>query len=126
MYTLTKSHTFEDSIALESGGNKEELKITLDITPDLVRDFRKLQIELIGLEKENKTTPETAEKTGKAVMGVLTLLLGEENTRKIFAFYDNDPAKTLSAVFPYIQESILPKLQETAKNYKRSFKKRRW
>lgn len=126
MYTFTKAHTFEDTIALEADGEREELHITLDITPELVRDFRALQIELMDLDKEDKTEPSTLEKVGKAVCSMLTLLLGKDNAEKIFAFYNNDPAKTLSAVFPYMQEKIIPELQKSAKGYKQTFKKKRW
>lgn len=127
MYTLTKNQNIMESIALQKeDGSVETLEIKLIVTPELVRKYRALQVELLELDKQDKTDPEVIQKIGEATYSVLSLLLGEENTNKIFAFYENDPAQALTAVFPYIQNEIVPRLKDAVKSRKQALKRRRW
>ena len=127
MYTLTKNQNIMDSIALQKeDGSVETLEIKLIVTPELVRKYRALQVELLELDKQDKTDPEVIQKIGGATYSVLSLLLGEENTNRIFTFYENDPAQALTAVFPYIQNEIIPRLQDAVKSRKQALKRRRW
>ena len=116
-----------DSIALQKeDGSVETLEIKLIVTPELVRKYRVLQVELLELDKQDKTDPEVIQKIGGATYSVLSLLLGEENTNRIFAFYENDPAQALTAVFPYIQNEIVPRLKDAVKSRKQALKRRKW
>lgn len=127
MYTLTKNQNSMDSIALQKeDGSVETLEIRLTVTPETVRQYRALQVELLELDKQDKTNPEVIQKIGKATYSVLSLVLGEENTGKIFEFYENDPAQALTALFPYIQDRIVPQLQAVVKSRKRALKRRKW
>lgn len=127
MYTLTKNQNIMDSIALQKeDGSVETLEIRLIVTPELVRKYRALQVELLELDKQDKTDPEVIQKIGEATYNVLSLLLGEENTNRIFTFYENDPAQALTAVFPYIQNEIVPRLKDAVKSRKQALKRRRW
>lgn len=127
MYTLTRNQSVVDSIALQKeDGSVEKLDVKLTVTPEIVHQYRLLQIELLELDKQDKTSPEVLQKIGQVTCSVLSLLLGKENTDRIFSFYDNDPVQALAAVFPYIQDEIVPKLQAAVKSRKQALKRRKW
>ena len=79
MYTLRQNSFFTDELELQkSDGSSEILTININITPDLVGKYRKLQVRLIDLQKQSNATSnstERAEKIGKAVVDVFSLLL---------------------------------------------------
>lgn len=130
MYTLRQNSFFTDELELQkSDGSSEILTININITPDLVGKYRKLQVRLIDLQKRsnaNPNNPELAEEIGKTVVDVFSLLFGEENSKKIIAFYYGDFVQMAACLFPYIQNCIVPKFQEIARQKKRDFKRRNW
>ena len=88
MYTLTQKSMVIDQLMLEKdNGQSEILDISLKITPELVRQYRRIQVEMIEAERGDKTDPENVEKVGRLVMEVMCLLFGESNTVKILDFY---------------------------------------
>lgn len=125
MYTLTRKSQLIDQLALKhDNGDVETLNIYLAITSDIVGKYRKLQIELLNLEKKDKSAPDVIEEIGKCVTELLCLLLGAENTTKILAFYQDDVSLALNEVFPYIQNVIVPKFKEIARERKKALKRR--
>lgn len=130
MYTLRQNSFFTDELELQkSDGSSEILTININITPDLVGKYRKLQVRLIDLQKQSNATSnstERAEEIGKAVVDVFSLLFGEENCKKIIEFYYGDFVQMASSLFPYIQNFIVPKFQEISRQRKQAFKRRNW
>lgn len=55
------------------------------------------------------------EQYGNAVVGVLQVIFGEENTQKILAFYENNYSEMFTQIYPFIVEVIIPKISEASK-----------
>jgi hypothetical protein len=127
MYTLTQKSMVIDQLMLEKdNGQSEILDISLKITPELVRQYRRIQVEMIEAERGDKTDPENVEKVGRLVMEVMCLLFGESNTVKILDFYRDDISLALAEVFPYIQDVIVPKFKAVAKERKKALRRSAW
>ena len=130
MYTLTQNSTFSDEIELKhQDGTSEILSIHLSISPETVKKYRSLEVELIDLQKkanETPASPAVLEKIGETIVSLFSLLFGEENCEKILQFYSDDFIQMTADLFPYIQNIIIPKFQELAKQRKQTFKKKIW
>nr|DAN73486.1 MAG TPA: hypothetical protein [Caudoviricetes sp.] len=128
MYTLEKKKVFTDRLELkDENGNSQILNITIDISPVLLQKFRALQIRLINLEKERQKDPmstQILEAVGKVTVEIFETLLGKENVEKIDRFYDGDYTAMCADLFPYIQTSVSPSLQQVAKARKQQIKRR--
>ena len=128
MYTIQKSETFADQLELkDAAGQSLVLDAKLNVTPALVKEYRALQVRLLELQKQaagKPGDPDVLEQIGRAVSDVLTLLFGEENIRKMTAFYDGDFVTMLADIFPYIQNVIVPRFSKLAKSRKAQLKRR--
>ena len=123
MFVLNKNDSnIIDQICLKNGEKEEVLNVSLHITADLVSNYRKLQIQLLEAQKLDKTIPENIEKIGKIVFDILCLLLGNENTKKIIDFFEDDYVLALSQLTPYISNTLVPKMTSFLKQYKKKFK----
>ena len=130
MYTLTQNQSFSDEIKLEKkDGTIEILEIKINLNPDLVQKYRSLQVQMIDLQSQYKNNPENPqiiENIGKVVVDIFSLLFGEENTKKLLEFYDEDYTQMLSDLFPYIQNVLVPKITEVAKKRQKNLKRKIW
>lgn len=50
---------------------------------------------------------------GNAVISVLQIVFGIDNTNKIINFYENNYIEMFSSVYPFIAEIIMPKIKES-------------
>ena len=130
VYTLKQTSTFQDEIKLErTNGTCEILNIRLAITPDIVKQYRALQVRLIDLQKAQQKNPIDTGllgEIGKTVVDVFSLLFGEENCRKIMEFYADDFTQMAAELFPYIQNAIVPHFQQLARERKQALKRKMW
>lgn len=128
MYTIQKTQAFEDTLKIDGKeGDSLLLNICVNTSPQLVKEYRSLQVQLIDAQKKVKEQPENAaalEEIGDATIKLLSLLLGEDNVQKMMAFYNEDYVAMFTDTFPYIQEVIAPKIQEIAKSRRAQFKRR--
>lgn len=129
MYTIQKTQAFTDTITFENGGGQNGLtiQIQLKITPELASQYRTIQLRLISLQKQIQADPsnsETISEIGECIVRTFSLLFGEENTKEIVRFYENDLDQMLLDVFPYIQNVIVPEIGKIAKARKQQFRKR--
>ena len=128
MYTIQKTQAFEDTLRI-NGENSEtlDLHIRMNTSPQLVKEYRGLQIQLIDAQKKLKEQPGSdaaLSEIGEATIRMIALLFGEDNTRKMQEFYGGDYVTMVTDIFPYIQNVIAPKIQEMAKERKAQFKRR--
>nr|DAM30245.1 MAG TPA: hypothetical protein [Caudoviricetes sp.] len=128
MYTIQKTQAFEDTLRI-NGENSEtlDLHIRMNTSPQLVKEYRGLQIQLIDAQKKLKEQPGSdaaLSEIGEATIRMIALLFGEDNTRKMQEFYGGDYVTMFTDIFPYIQNVIAPKIQEMAKERKAQFKRR--
>ena len=113
----------------KNDGTSELLKIKIDIRPELVKKYRELQVRFVDLQKRSNSNPgdlKIVEDIGKAVVDVFCLLFGEENAKKIIEFYSDDFQQMAYNLFPYVQNVLVPKFQEVARQRKQAFKRRAW
>ena len=128
MYTIQKTQALEDTLRINGeNGETLDLHIRMNTSPQLVKEYRGLQIQLIDAQKKLKEQPgndATLSGIGEATIRMIALLLGEDNTRKMQEFYGGDYVTMFTDIFPYIQNVIAPKIQEMAKERKAQFKRR--
>ena len=72
MYTLRQNSFFTDELELQkSDGSSEILTININITPDLVGKYRKLQVRLIDLQKQSNATSNSTEKPAASIPDIV-------------------------------------------------------
>ena len=120
MYTFKQTENiFTDQIALEKAdGQKEIIDVSIPLTQELVKKYRQIQIKLAEAEKIADGLKK-AEIVGELVWELLILLFGEENAKKILAFFGSDISSALMQIFPYIQQELAPKLAAVVKERKK-------
>lgn len=130
MYTLRQSALFSDEIELaKNDGTSEFITINLNITPDLVKEYRKLQLQYIDYQKKTAENPKDVvaiEKAGEVIVGILALLFGKENAEKIINFYSDDYIQTMVNLYPYIENTLVPRLNEIIRQRKHDLKRKFW
>ena len=129
MYVIQKSQAFTDTITFQTNGEAEDLTvpIKLNVTSELIPQYRAVQLRMLELQKQNQTDPgneAVINGIGECVAQTMTLLFGEENAEAIIRFYDNDLAQMLMDVFPYIRDVIIPQIEKIAKERKQQYRKR--
>lgn len=130
MYTLRQSALFSDEIELaKNDGTSEFITINLNITPDLVKEYRKLQLQYIDYQKKTAENPKDVvaiEKAGEVIVGILALLFGKENAEKIINFYSDDYIQMMINLYPYIENTLVPRLNEIIRQRKHDLKRKSW
>ena len=104
----------------------EEVKIgdeilTVNISADTaLKEFNKNFNAVVAAENQLKQLTggtdadieQVVDAYSQAVIGLLRLLFGEENTEKILTFYENNYVEMVNEVFPFVLDVILPKVKE--------------
>lgn len=130
MYTLRQSALFSDEIELaKNDGTSEFITINLNITPDLIKEYRKLQLQYIDYQKKTAENPKDVvaiEKAGEVIVGILALLFGKENAEKIIGFYSDDYIQMMINLYPYIENTLVPRLNEIIRQRKHDLKRKFW
>lgn len=128
MYVLNRSPLFQDEIKLENGdGTSEVLKFEINMAPEMVKQYRQLQVRVAELTKQQKATDdqEVYAKIFQTGYEICTLLFGANNAKKLLDYYQNDFTAMAAEIFPYIHNVIAPALnqavKERKKNYTRKF-----
>lgn len=118
MFELKRSEKIVEQIKL----GDEIIEVNLDAGAIQAR-FTKGYNELLRAQSAlNGATSDTLdavsdklEQYGNAVVGVLQVIFGEENTQKILAFYENNYTEMFTQIYPFIGEVIIPKISEVSK-----------
>ena len=127
MYTIKQRDNIVDTLALERrDGTVEKININLRLTPDIASKFRREQLRLIELQKQDANNPETIEKIGEVIVNIMDLIFGEDGGDKIITFFDGDYTAMMLDIFPYIQNVVIPALQNQAAEMRKKFKRRKW
>ena len=118
MFELKRSEKIVEQIKL----GDEIIEVNLDAGAIQAR-FTKGYNELLRAQSAlNGATSDTLdavsdklEQYGNAVVGVLQVIFGEENTQKILAFYENNYTEMFTQIYPFIGEVIIPMISEASK-----------
>lgn len=79
-------------------------------------ELLRAQTALNGVTGDNlDAMSERLEQYGNAVVGVLQVVFGEENTKKILDFYEGNFTEMFTQIYPFISEVIIPKISEANK-----------
>lgn len=126
MYTITKSSKVVEQLELkDENGNSEILNIEINISPELAKRYRTLQVQLMNLQnKHPNNDTERIEQIGECITKMFQLLFGNANSERIFRFYENNYIVMCSDIFPFIQNVIIPQIQEFSKSRKKQMKRR--
>ncbi|NLT99001.1 MAG: hypothetical protein GXW96_12745 [Christensenellaceae bacterium] len=116
----------------------EQLKLgdeVLDIViapEEIVRDYRVAMASITEAQKavrkaqQNKdldSIKAALEQFGDAITGLMTVLLGKENTEKILAFYEGNRIEMSSWITPYLIGVIKPKIDQATTEMQRQARK---
>lgn len=126
-YKLSKTKKIIDTLDLPDG-RVLEVKANIGV---IAADFNKVYNNILLLQK-SKATPEKAEKLSDAVIGLMTLTLGDENTSILLDYYERDYIELMEQIVPFIEGVFIPEIKKYAKdkqkaaseNYKHSKRKK--
>ena len=107
--------------------------IDIVIAPEeIVRDYRVAMASITEAQKavrkaqQNKdldSIKAALEQFGDAITGLMTVLLGKENTEKILAFYEGNRIEMSSWITPYLIGVIKPKIDQATTEMQRQARK---
>lgn len=112
-YQIGRGKHFHDTLELLGDDGQIALRIDVDLDlDDMVADFNHKRNRLIQAEqslrkaqKENIQDVESCmEIYGEAVISIMSLILGEENARKILEYFEGRYIEMAQQIFPYLTE----------------------
>jgi hypothetical protein len=109
--------------------------IRAEITPDaIIQQFNRCRNDIIRAQAEiakaqtQKTADSDLEKSyqafGDAIISLLKLVFGQENTGKIIEFYQSNYTEMIEMIFPFIEDEIIPEFQEAVRSERERLKSR--
>lgn len=115
MYQIQrKSRICEELAVLDKDGNiAHTLQVDINID-DFVGRWNKARADLDNANKMLNEDPSNVEAYGRAVIALLVLIFGEEQTNILLNHYENNYGELLLDVFPFINEVIIPKVTEAS------------
>lgn len=115
MTTIHTTGRISDTIKLVNC-HGEELQISFDFLPSLgmLQKYRQLQLDLAQAAKQPEA--EKAERVGQLVLELFQTIFGAENTERMVTFYDGQFEFMAVDFIPYLQNTIVPRCREAAKN----------
>lgn len=127
MYRITKPRTLHDTLIFE--GDNENLTIEFDLSPSqtLIKDIKQLQLKSIEIDKcikEKGLTDDLIKSKGECIIALMRLMFGDDNTQKILEFYSDNYIAMLEGILPYMNNTLLPALQQYAKDSKKKAKRK--
>ena len=122
MYQITRKNHIKEQLQLCHANGDVDLTIDVDLNVDeIAGHVNKARGALgeaqIALQKDN-TSPAAMEAYGKAVIALMDVLFGEDNTRAMLEFYEGSYTEMLLDLFPFINDEIMPKIREANEDRK--------
>lgn len=116
MAVLERKKKLVDTLELknEDGSTFAILNIDLDVDR-IMAEYNRARNDVIRAQQKIKADPQNPEilnEYGKAIVSVLDVLFGAENTKKLLEFYENKYSELLEMIFPYISNEIEPRMRE--------------
>lgn len=127
-YQVTRSKRITETLELtdEKGNVVESIDVNLDADA-VCTAFRKKQTEVIDAERRLKEIRKNGVETdlecayeayGNAVIAIFELIFGEDGTKKLLEFFEDNYIEMGIQVVPFINAVIVPKINETLRNRK--------
>lgn len=125
MYQVQRKNKITEQLQLVHANGDVACTIDVDINVDQLGPKINKAYELVGiaqLELEKDATSDAAVTAfGEAVLGLFSVIFGDDGCQKIINFYGNRAAwgEMLIDLFPFINDEIIPKVQEASELRKR-------
>jgi hypothetical protein len=127
-YQVTRSKRITETLELtdEKGNVVESINVNLDADA-VCTAFRKKQTEVIDAERRLKEIRKNGGETdlecayeayGNAVIAIFELIFGEDGTKRLLDFFEDNYIEMGIQVVPFINAVIVPKINETLRNRK--------
>jgi hypothetical protein len=119
MYELKRRKKLTEELALKDDNNKIVQTLKIEIDPDaMLGEYVQAQNAVIRAKEalSGETSEEKATEYGNAVVAVLQVVLGAENTEKLLTFYENRYSELLEDIWPYIMNVINPLMKKASKD----------
>ena len=127
-YKITRTQKITETRELSDKNGNVIDSIDIDIDADAVcTAFRKKQTEVIDAERRLKEIRKNGVETdlecayeayGNAVIAIFELIFGEDGTKKLLEFFEDNYIEMGIQVVPFINAVIVPKINETLRNRK--------
>ena len=134
-YQIKRIKDIVEDIELLGDNGAAPVVIHVSIKPEAIaKDFRAVKLELVHAQQAiNRQLPDAIDKYRLAVISMLNLVLGEDGTNTVLAYFDNDVTEAAIQFLPFIIDVVQPAVENYAKsrkaiianNYKLSRKQRR-
>lgn len=135
-YQARRSAVLKEDIELINKNNEVEKVIHVEFNADaMAREFNTARNGIIRAQREVSKGEVSDKYTsfGEAVIEIFRVVFGEENTREIIEFYENNYLEMVSELMPFItdvaapavQQAVDAKKQQLANNYKFNRRERR-
>lgn len=117
MVTITrKNNVIRDELRFCNADGTEALTVPVDLNIDVIANRVNKAYELLGhaqnVLQENPHSEEAQTAYGEAVLGVFAIVFGDKGCEDILAFYDNNYSEMLLDLFPFINDTVMPRVRE--------------
>ena len=117
-YQLKRAQKIIESLELVDDKGNVVDTLPIDVNPDaIMAEYIKAQSAVIRAKQlmAQEYSDEKAQQYGEAVVTVLTVVFGEENTGKLLAFYEHRETELLECIWPFLMNVIAPRMREASK-----------
>ena len=126
MYKITRNHIYEE-LCFEDGD--KTLNLNVDINVDsILSAYTKAQYAIAKASKDakeaanEKDVDKAQDAIGNAILGLFTIVFGEDQTKQITEFYDGRTLEMLGDVIPFITDVVEPKIAEAREKIENRYK----
>lgn len=122
MYTIKKKNRIKTQLQICYASGEQALLLDVDLdTYKILPEFQKLKeklgISLLDAQKNPGGADEEAA-VGDAIIALLDLVFGEEQTAALLRFYNNNKSDALADVYVFLCEEIFPKVEKAQEQLK--------
>ena len=117
-YQITRKKRVKEALELCNEDGLVALRLDVDIDIDAMgariaetRDTLRIAQELIEREPDNEKAQEAF---GMSVIALFAVVFGKDGADNILAFYDGNYGEMLIDVFPFINDVVMPSVDEAS------------
>lgn len=118
MYQVQRKNRIKEQLQLCNADGSVAFVADVDLNVDIIANrvskaYESLGMAQIALQQEPQDQ-KAMEAYGEAVIAVFSVIFGEEDTKRIVEFYENNWTEMLLDLFPFINNEIMPKIREAS------------
>lgn len=119
-YQIKRNKDIVEDIELLGENGTVPIVIHVNIKPEAIaKDFRTVQLELVHAQQDiNRQTIDAMDKYRLAIISMLNLVLGEDGTNTVLAYFDNDTTEAAMQLMPFIADVVKPAIEDYVKSRK--------